>query len=128
MLTTINFENFRFLEGRWIGKSPDGKDFYEQYSFPAVNEMRSTRFSDSTFSTSTDGSVVALQDGQVTSTWNEFTWELSELTPSKACFKPVKAPSSFCWELVSDNTVQVTQRWTDAKGEQQEYIVPLRRL
>jgi hypothetical protein len=128
MFATTDFANLRFLEGRWVGKSPDGSDFYEQYSFPSANEMRSTRYSDATFSTSTDGSVVALQDGKVTSVWNEFSWEASEMGPGRACFSPVEAPSSFCWERISDLEVHVTQRWSDEKGAPQQYVVPLRRL
>lgn len=128
MFTATDFAHLRFLEGRWEGKGPDGSLFYEQYSFPSESEMRSTRFSDDSFSGATDESVVVLSDGKITSTWKEFTWEASELSPGKACFSPVNAPSSFCWEGVSETTVQVTQRWSDEHGTPQQYTVPLRRL
>jgi hypothetical protein len=128
MVATTEFAHLRFLEGQWVGKGPNGTDFYEQYSFPSNSEMRSTRYSDATFSTSTDGSIVALQDGKITSIWKEFSWELSEITPKKACFIPLKAPSSFCWEQISETVVHVTQRWSDEKGVPQEYVVPLRKL
>lgn len=63
----------------------------------------------------------------MTSTWNDFTWTASEIVPGKACFVPISAPSSFCWERKSDTEVQVTQRWTDESGLLQQYEVALRR-
>jgi hypothetical protein len=127
MFTSVDFENLRFLEGRWVGKAPDGSLFYEEYVFVGEGQMRSNRHSDSSFTNSTDGSTVALEGGQVTSTWNAFTWTASEIRPGKACFSPVNAPSSFCWERKTDKEVHVTQRWTDESGKLQEYVVPLHR-
>ena len=128
MFTAADFAHLKFLEGRWEGIGPDGKPFYEQYVFPSEGEMRSIRFADASFAEPADGSVVALDDGRVASTWGEFTWEASELVPGKACFIPVNAPSSFCWERLSATSAQVTQRWVDEHGSPQQYVVPLRRL
>ena len=128
MFAAADLAHLRFLEGRWIGRSPAGADFYERYSFSGDSEMRSERFPDAGFAAPTDGSVVALRDGRVVSTWREFTWEASELTPVRACFEPVNAPSAFCWERVSDQEVRVTQRWSDERGAPQQYVVALRRL
>lgn len=128
MYTSADFSHLRFLEGRWEGTGPDGKPFYEQYSFPSGDEMRSHRFANADFSQAQDGSSVALVDGRVVSTWNAFTWEASELVAGKACFTPVSAPSAFCWERISEDSAQVTQRWTDQGGRAQQYVVPLRRL
>jgi hypothetical protein len=128
VFSVADFSHLRFLEGRWEGTGPDGKTFYEQYSFPSRIEMHANRFADATFAEVQDGSVVALENGRVTSTWNQFTWEASELTPGKACFVPVNAPSSFCWESLSPTTAQVIQRWTDEHGKRQQYVVPLRRF
>lgn len=128
LFSADDFLHLKFLEGRWEGTGPDGKPFYEQYSFPHETEMRSTRFADATFGEPQDGSVVTLDGGRVVSTWGDFTWQASELVPGKACFVPVNAPSSFCWELLSPSAAQVTQRWTDEHGKPQQYVVPLRRL
>ena len=128
MFNTADFAHLKFLEGRWKGTGPDGKPFYEQYAFPRETEMRSTRFSDATFGESTDGSVVAFDGGRIISTWGQFTWAASELAPGKACFAPINAPSSFCWERLSETSAQVTQRWTDEHGETRQSVVPLRRL
>lgn len=127
--TPGDFAQLRFLAGRWQGTGPDGSAFYEEYSFPSASQMRSARHADASFAGATDGSVVELTDaGQVTSTWNEFTWRASELAPGRACFTPVNAPSSFCWERYGDDRARVTQRWTDDQGRAQEVVVPLRRL
>lgn len=127
MFTLKDFDSLKFLEGRWVGKAPDGSAFYEEYTFTGEGRMRSDRHSDATYTNSTDGSTVELEDGQVTSTWNAYTWAASEILPGKACFSPVNAPSSFCWERKSDKLVHVTQQWTDENGQLQEYVVPLRR-
>ncbi|MEO7916968.1 MAG: hypothetical protein ABIR16_04940 [Dokdonella sp.] len=127
MFTSSDFDNLRFLEGRWIGKAPDGSAFYEEYRFVAAGKLRSDRHADATFSSSNESSTVVLHDGRVTSTWNDFTWIASALVPGKACFVPVNAPSSFCWERASENEVHVIQRWKDEHGAQQEYVVVLLR-
>ena len=127
MFTLRDFDNLKFLEGRWIGESPDGSVFYEEYTFMGEGKMRSDRHADASYSNSTDSSLVVLEAGQVTSTWNEFTWTASEILPGKACFLPVNAPSSFCWERKSEKEVHVTQQWTDQSGQSQEYVVLLHR-
>lgn len=128
MFGVAEFNHLRFLEGRWEGTGPDGSSFYEEYAFAGETAMRSTRFKDASFATADDGSEVRLEDGQVVSTWNAFSWRANELVPGRACFSPVQAPSSFCWERMSDELVHVTQRWSDEQGNPQEYVVPLRRL
>lgn len=128
MFTNADFAHLKFLEGRWEGTGPDGKPFYEQYSFPDDTRMQSSRFADSSFAEVTDGSTVVLEAGRITSRWNAFIWAASSVAPGKACFEPIDAPSSFCWERTSDTTVAVTQRWTDEGGIEQAYVIPMRRL
>ncbi len=127
MYTSSDFDYLKFLEGRWIGKGPDGSSFYEEYTFIEQGKMRSDRHADASYSNSTDASTVTLENGQVTSTWNTYTWIAAELSPGKACFSPVNAPSSFCWERKSDKQVHVTQRWTDESGIHQEYVISMHR-
>ncbi len=50
----------------------------------------------------------------------EGRWQASELSAGKACFSPINAPGSFCWEQLSDTLVHVTQRWSDAQGKPQD--------
>ena len=110
MYNESSFSQIKFLEGRWKGVGPDGKEFFDEYVLAEPSLFRSMRHADASFSKVTDGSTVALMDGVVTSTWGQFTWKATTLTASKACFETVNAPSSFCWERVASDTVTVTQR------------------
>ena len=126
--TRHDFAHLRFLEGRWKGVGPDGAAFYEEYDFPAADTLRSRRYTDPHFSEPSDSSTVKLEAGQVVSRWGEYTWKAMQITSTKACFDPLEAPSSFCWERVGDSSVAVTQRWTDESGKAQTYTVPLELL
>ncbi len=128
MFTKEEFAKIRFLEGRWVGKAPDGTEFYEEYAFPSDVEMQSRRATDSTFAKFSDGSVVALDDGLVTSTWGEFNWRASSITADAVHFEPINAPSSFSWRRLSVDEIAVVQEWTDENGEAQSYTVSLNRV
>lgn len=128
MFNESNFAQLKFLEGRWKGVGPDGKDFFDEYVLAEPTLFRSIRHADETFSKATDGSTVALKDGIITSTWGQFTWKATSLSASKACFEPVNAPSSFCWERVAQDIVTVTQRWTGSDGKEQSFILTLNRV
>lgn len=123
-----SFGQLRFLEGRWKGIGPDGKAFFDEYVFAEPTLLRSSRHADATFAKATDGSTVALKDGVITSTWGSFTWKAVSLSATQACFEPVSAPSAFCWERTAPDTVTVTQRWTDADGKAQSYVLTLDRV
>lgn len=131
-----DFAKLQFLQGRWEGKGPDGKLFYEEYRFESAVLFRSTRYQDDTFSASNtaskntpaDGSTVEFSDGQIIAKWLEFSWQASDIRPGKACFVPLNAPSSFCWEQINSNTVHVTQSWQGEDGTPQQFVMPLRRL
>jgi hypothetical protein len=128
MFTESGFAQIKFLEGRWRGVAPDGKEFFEEYILVEPTLFRSIRHADSTFQKATDGSTVALENGVITSTWGQFTWRATLLNTSKACFEPVSAPSSFCWERVSPDSVTVTQCWTDSEGKEQSFVLTLNRV
>jgi len=128
MFNESDFSQIKFLEGRWKGIGPDGKEFFEEYVLAEPTLLRSLHYADATFNKATDGSKVALKDGEITSTWGEFTWRATSLTSSKACFEPVNAPSAFCWERAAPNSVTVTQRWTDGEGKEQSFVITLERV
>lgn len=128
MFTREDLARLRFLEGRWKGTGPDGSAFFEEYDFPDPETLRSRRYADERFTASTDSSTVTLENGAVLSRWGEFTWRASEISPGRACFVPVAAPSSFCWDRRTESLVEVTQRWTDETGKELSYTVPLERL
>ena len=128
MFNESSFSQIKFLEGRWKGMGPDGKEFFEEYVLAEPGLFRSLRHADSSFSKATDGSTVALKDGSVISTWGQFTWRATSLSTTKACFEPVNAPSSFCWERVAPDVVTVTQRWAGADGQEQSFVLKLSRV
>lgn len=121
------FLQLEFLEGKWIGKAPDGSEFYEAYVFESDTQLRSTRYKDKAFSVSGDSSVVRLEQGEVISVWDQFSWKANVITENKACFVPLEAPSSFCWQKIDSDHLQVIQKWTDEQGIPQQYTVELTR-
>ncbi|MBX3724760.1 MAG: hypothetical protein KF823_02450 [Xanthomonadales bacterium] len=122
-----DFAHLRFLEGRWVGTAPDGSIFHEAYAFEDRHTLRSSRHADARFEEAVDTSVVRYENGIVTSTWDVFSWRAVELAPGRACFEPVQAPSSFCWQRVDEDHVEVVQRWADGDGVAQTATVQLRR-
>lgn len=128
MFNESSFAQIRFLEGRWKGVGPDGKDFFDEYVLAEPTLFRSIRHADASFNNAVDGSTVALKDGVVTSTWGSFTWKATSLGATKACFEPLNAPSSFCWERVAPDTVTVTQRWAGSDGKPQSFVLTLHRV
>lgn len=128
MFDVQDFSHLRFLEGQWRGTNSDGSFFFERYDFPDSVTIRSQRFADGTFKTSTDGSTVSLRDGAVISQWGEFTWRATAISAVLATFAPVKAPSSFSWRRIDADHVEVTQQWKDENGRDRSSLVPLRRL
>ena len=127
-LTQDDFKRLDFLEGRWRGVGPDGVGFYEQYDFPTPAMLRSQRYADAAFSAPTDSSTVTFANGEVISAWGKYRWKAAEITATRACFAPVQAPSAFCWEKTGADSVQVTQRWVDDKGQEQEVTMPMTRV
>lgn len=123
-----SMESLRFLEGRWTGTAPDGSVFYEAYDRIDPVTLRSSRYKDASFAERTDGSVVELKDGQITSTWGEYVWRASKIADGLASFEPVNAPSAFTWKQLDANTVEVTQKWVDEKGAAQSYALKLERV
>ncbi len=41
---------------------------------------------------------------------------------------PVNAPSSLSWKRISDDVMEVTQRWRDGEGQEQGYTLRLERI
>lgn len=128
MFNEATMEKLDFLIGRWTGSAPDGSTFYEEYMAADATTLRSLRYNDATFASMTDSSTVSLKDGQIISTWGEFVWKATNISDGYAAFEPINAPSSFSWKRVDDDTVEVTQKWTDENGVAQSYALHLLRV
>jgi len=126
--TEKEFAHLGFLQGRWHGVAPDGSPFFEEYHWIDARTLQSRRYADASFSKITDSSTVTLENGEILSAWGDFSWRANKLDARTACFEPLQAPSSFCWEWVEPSRVEVTQRWTDEAGKAQSYVVPLTRV
>ena len=127
MFDVNSMDHFAFLEGRWVGKGPDGKPFYEGYRRVDPTTLVSERYADSTFSKIVDGSTVTLENGGIVSRWGDSSWRADEVRAGYASFTPVEAPSAFTWRKIDADTVEVIQRWTDEAGTEQEYALELKR-
>ena len=127
MFSLDDFSQLQFLEGRWRGIAPDGKEFFEEYDRPEPTVFRSQRFPDGDFGEHTDGATISFKDGEVISQWGEFTWKASSIGPDNAAFEPVNAPSQFTWRRVDDATLEARQRWS-ADGKEQEFTLQMTRM
>lgn len=127
MFSLDDFAQLQFLEGRWKGIAPDGKEFFEEYTRPEPEVFQSHRFPDSAFTGHTDGATISLKDGEVISEWGDFTWKASSIDAAGAAFEPVSAPSRFTWRRVDAATLEAQQHWT-ADGKEQEYTLQLKKV
>ena len=127
-LTMDDFQKLEFLEGRWAGRGPDGKPFFEQYDMPEEGVLRSRRFETSEFTEATDGSEVRLTAGGIISRWLNYTWRADELTEGYIHFVPIEAPSAFSWRRISVDQIEVKQEWNDESGAPKSYVIMLERL
>jgi hypothetical protein len=127
MFTLDDFAQLQFLEGRWRGHSADGKEFYEQYDRPEPGTFRSRRFPTDAFDEHSDGSTITFHDGEVRSTWGEFTWRASSIGKDFAAFEPVNAPTHFIWRRVDPSTLEAEQRW-QAEGKEQQHTIRMTRV
>ena len=127
MFSFDDFAQLHFLEGYWKGTSADGTEFYEQYDRPEPGMFRSRRFPDEAFDQHTDGSHITFQDGEVRSTWGEFTWRATRIGKDFADFEPVNAPSRFSWRRVDESTLEALQRW-QAEGKEQQHTIRMTKV
>ncbi|AVR98311.1 hypothetical protein [Pseudoduganella armeniaca] len=124
MFSIDDFAKLQFLQGRWKGTNPDGKEFTEEYQRPEPGVLQSHRRDGAQSAAAQAGARITLEDGEILSRWGEQTWRAAEIHADGATFTPVNAPSTFVWRLVDDATLEATQRW-NADGREQEHTVRL---
>ena len=127
--TASDFSHLRFLEGVWQGAAPDGSRFRDRYTFTDATTLKSERLSNDVASEPTDSSTVTFANARIISRWGEFEWTASEVRDGFVNFEPLgQTPGSFSWTRVDADHVDVTQRWTDAEGVDQRYVISLERV
>ncbi|MBC9033206.1 hypothetical protein IAG41_12475 [Sphingomonas sp. JC676] len=125
--TAEQFATLKFLEGRWTGTAPDGTAFFEQYDLGATI-LRMRRFGDPSFVTMSDESQIMLEGGRIESRWDDHSWHAVELGDGLVRFEAIDAPNGFSLRRVDANTIEVQQRWRNAKGKPQMHALRLHRL
>jgi hypothetical protein len=63
--TIADFQGLAYLEGDWRGSGYEGGSFYETYHFVNDSTIEMTAWTDSTLSSSRDGSQYMLRDGVI---------------------------------------------------------------
>ncbi|MEO8202009.1 MAG: hypothetical protein ABI679_15865 [Gemmatimonadota bacterium] len=69
---TVSREQFRSLDwiaGRWRGSGGNYPAFYEEYRFRDDSTIAQHNYTDSTFTTATDSSLIAWRNGSIVSGW-----------------------------------------------------------
>ena len=93
------FRTLAWIEGRWRGSDSAQLVFYEEYRFVDDSTVAMRTFSDSTFSTPTDSSIVALRGGRVENVSANATWVATTFNGNSVHFAPLKgARNRFIWE------------------------------
>ena len=102
-----DFRHLRWIDGSWRGQLPDGKYFYERYRIVDDSTIAMQGFSDSTYTTVSDSSRIALRGTTVASEGPSSRWEATRLDSTSVEFVSTRNPSSgFTWQRES------ADRWT----------------
>ena len=129
-VSPAEFQQLRWMEGRWRGEEPNGQSFFEGYRFENDSTIRSYTYADSANRVPTDSGAIALRGGEVTSGSEGARWVASELTASHIEFAPqVGVRNSFVWQRESDDAWTATLRWPGtADRPAREVVYRMRRL
>lgn len=129
VFTVAEFQQLRWLDGRWRGQSEDGKHFYEQYRFVDDSTIRLTTFADSSFSQSTDSSRILLRNGTLANEGGASRWVAERLDTLGVEFAPDSgATNYFAWSKENPNAWKATLRWIDREGKAQRAEYGMTRL
>ena len=127
--TLADFQRLRWLNGRWRGFMPDGKKFYEQYTFLDDSTIEKHAFPDSTFTKPASSSRVQLRGGTVADESPAARWVATRLDSVGVDFAPHHgATNHFTWAQESPTTWNATLRWTDKDGRPQTVVYALHRF
>jgi hypothetical protein len=127
--TKADFASLRWLDGRWRGRLPDGKPFFESYAVVNDSTIHQGAFSDSTFQTQTDSSVLGLRGGLLVQQGQGSTWVASHLDSAAVRFDLVKAPANyFTWTRRGADAWEAQLFNVDARGQQQRVVYQMRRV
>lgn len=123
-VSPAEFKSLRWLEGRWKGKAPDGKPFYEAYRFTDDSTIATWNYPDSTALVATDSGEIRLRGGQATSGGEQVAWVVAALDSGTVEFAPLRsARNSFTWAREPGGGWVATLHWPASGNEPAREVV-----
>lgn len=113
---TPKLRQLAWLEGRWRGSEDVGAPFYESYHVVSDYLIEGHTWSDSTFRTTTDTSLIQLQGDEVVTSSNAVAVELDS---TSVRFETRGGTSGYTWTRIDPDRWTAVLTWTNAKGEPQ---------
>ena len=127
--TKADFAKLRWIEGKWRGFMPDGKTFYESYTWENDSTIVKLSFADTTFTNGTDRSTIALRGTTVADESATARYVATRLDSIGVDFAPERGANNSFTFLRQDATKwDATIRFTDAKGQPQTVVYALHRF
>jgi nucleoside-specific outer membrane channel protein Tsx len=127
--TVAQFQQLRWLDGRWQGFMSNGNKFYEQYRFLNDSTILKHGFPDSTFAKASDSSHVQLRNGLIADESVASRYVATRLDSTGVDFAPQRgATNHFTWARESPTKWNATLRWTDKDGRPQSVVYALHKM
>lgn len=113
---TAKLRQLAWLEGRWRGSEDVGDPFYESYRIVSDYLIEGHTWTDSTFRTAKDTSLIQLQGDEVVTSSNAVAVELDD---TSVRFEARGGTSGYTWTRTDPDRWTAVITWTNAKGEPQ---------
>ena len=113
---TAKLRQLAWLEGRWRGSEDEGAPFYESYRVVSDYLIEGHTYTDSTFRTAKDTSLIQLQGDEVVTGSNAVAVELDS---TSVRFEARGGTSGYTWTRIDPDRWTAVLTWTNAKGEPQ---------
>lgn len=125
-VTSAQFQQLRWLEGRWHGSGGGVDNFFEGYRWVDDSTIRKYDFADSTFSAPTDSSEIRLRDGVARSGSSTTSWVVVALDSIEVKFAPERgASNAFSWRRNGASAWTARLTW-DSAGIARERVYEMR--
>lgn len=110
-------KQLHWLEGKWRGSEDGAKPFYESYRVASDYLIEGHTWSDSTFRTATDTSLIQIQGEEIVTNSNAVAVELED---GMVRFRSRPSPSTeYTWTRVDADRWTAVITWTDTRGTPQ---------
>ena len=113
---TAKLRQLAWLEGRWRGSEDEGAPFYESYRVVSDYLIEGHTYTDSTFRTVKDTSLIQLQGDEIRTGSNAVAVELDS---TSVRFQARGGTSGYTWTRIDPDRWTAVITWTNARGEPQ---------